>query len=203
MSWLLCIGRLASKTDNVMHFACLVKQASVDLVSDLFGLWAVCYGTQTPDATWRFYQPLWWCDSLGQSDRRAELLLMVEWPNCEVAWEQNCLRQSCSYGSPHFGLSSGSWVHPNWIPCNLWLCFAMHTSFRQMSKAEVSWLLCIGRMVSKTDNVMHFAHLVKQASVDLVSDLFGLWAICYGAQSPDATCCLFTLLPSANEIAER
>ena len=41
-----------------------------------------------------------------------------------------------------------------------------------MSKAKVSWLLCIGRLVSKTDNVLHFARLVKQACVDLVSDLF-------------------------------
>ena len=51
-----------------------------------------------------------------------------------------------------------------------------------MSKAEVSWLLCIGRLVSKTDNVMHFACLVKQANIDLVSDQ-GLWVVCYGAQS--------------------
>ena len=56
-----------------------------------------------------------------------------------------------------------------------------------MSKAKVSWLLCIGRLVSKTDNVMHFARLVRQASVDLASDLFGLWAVCCRAQSPDAT----------------
>ena len=41
-----------------------------------------------------------------------------------------------------------------------------------MSKAKVPWLLCIGRLVCKTDNVRHFAHLVKQAGVDLVSDLF-------------------------------
>ena len=41
-----------------------------------------------------------------------------------------------------------------------------------MSKAKVSWLLCIGRLVSKTDNVIHFARLVKQASVDLVYDQF-------------------------------
>ena len=40
----------------------------------------------------------------------------------------------------------------------------------QMLKAKVSWLLCIGRLVSKTDNVMYFAKLVKQVSVDLVSD---------------------------------
>ena len=46
-----------------------------------------------------------------------------------------------------------------------------------MSKAKVSWILCIGRLVSKTDNVIHFARLVKQAGVDLVS-----WPIClYGA----------------------
>ena len=38
-----------------------------------------------------------------------------------------------------------------------------------MSKAKVSWLLCIGRLVSKIDNAMHFARLIKQVSVDLVS----------------------------------
>ena len=47
-----------------------------------------------------------------------------------------------------------------------------HQFKAEMSKAEVSWLLCIGRLVSKTDNVMHFARLVKQGCVDLVSDLF-------------------------------
>ena len=36
----------------------------------------------------------------------------------------------------------------------------------QILKAEVSRLLCFGRLVSKIDNVMHFASLVKQASVD-------------------------------------
>ena len=46
----LCIGRLVSSTDNIMHISCLVKQASVDLVSDLFGLLADCYGAQSPDA---------------------------------------------------------------------------------------------------------------------------------------------------------
>ena len=68
------------------------------------------------------------------------------------------------------------------------VCFALHTNFRQKClKLRVSWFLCIGRLVSKTDNVMHFTCLVKQASVDLVSDPFGLWAVCYAAQSPDAT----------------
>ena len=81
---------------------------------------------------WCHYQPLWWCDSLGQSGKRVELLLMAEWPNGEVASEQNCLRPSCSLGSPHFGLSSGSLVDPNWVLCNPpQLHFALHTSFRQ------------------------------------------------------------------------
>ena len=37
-----------------------------------------------------------------------------------------------------------------------------------MSEAKVSLLLCIGILLSETDNVTHFAHLVKQVSVDYV-----------------------------------
>ena len=37
-----------------------------------------------------------------------------------------------------------------------------------MSEAKVSWLLCIGKLVSKADNVMHFAHFVNQVSIDHV-----------------------------------
>ena len=37
-----------------------------------------------------------------------------------------------------------------------------------MFEAKVSWLLYIGTLVSKTDNVMHFAHLVKHVSVDCI-----------------------------------
>ena len=93
VSWLLCIGRLVSKTDNVMHFACLVKQASVDLVSDLYGLWAIFYGAQSPDATWRFYQPLWWCDSLGRVAEGWSCCLwqsgqMTKLPEYRIAWGQ-------------------------------------------------------------------------------------------------------------------
>ena len=59
-----------------------------------------------------------------------------------------------------------------------------------MSKAKVSWLLCIGRLVSKTDNVMHFARLVKQASVDSVSQPICLfWAYI-------KTGVIFSLLPN-------
>ena len=42
------------------------------------------------------------------------------------------------------------------------------------------WLLCIGRLVSKTDNVMHFARLVEQASATRFSQPIGLsqtWSI--------------------------
>ena len=53
----------------------------------------------------------------------------------------------------------------------------MHSDSRHqflvpMPKAKVSWLLCIGRLVSKTDNVMHFARLVEQASVTRFCDLY-------------------------------
>ena len=47
-----------------------------------------------------------------------------------------------------------------------------------MFEAKVSWLLCIGILVSKTDNVMHFAHLVKQVSVDcifMIKSLLNAW----------------------------
>ena len=37
-----------------------------------------------------------------------------------------------------------------------------HQLLVQMPKDKVSWLLCIGRLVSNTDNVKHFAHLVKK-----------------------------------------
>ena len=37
-----------------------------------------------------------------------------------------------------------------------------------MSEAKISWFLRIGILVFKTDNVIHFANLVKQVSVDYV-----------------------------------
>ena len=37
-----------------------------------------------------------------------------------------------------------------------------------MFEAKVWWILCIGVLVSKTDIVMLFAHLVKQVSVDCI-----------------------------------
>ena len=46
-----------------------------------------------------------------------------------------------------------------------------HQFLVQMPKAKVSWLLCIGRLVSKTDNVMHFARLLEQASAT------GCWSL--------------------------
>ena len=125
-------------------------------------------------------------------------LLGAEWQTGRVVvhggvakW--SFLRPSCSWGSPHFGLNSGSWIHPNLAPCSLQLCFALHTSFRQKClKLRCNDFSALADWSPKTDNIMHFARLVKQAGVDLVSDLFGLWAICYGAQSPDATDLMIT-----------
>ena len=37
-----------------------------------------------------------------------------------------------------------------------------------MSENKVWGLLYIGRLVSKTDNVMHLAHLVKQVGADYI-----------------------------------
>ena len=59
-----------------------------------------------------------------------------------------------------------------------------------MPKAKVSWLLCIGRLVSKIDNVMHFAHLVEQASVTRFCDLYVYYRLgrdlfVYGAYTPE------------------
>ena len=57
-------------------------------------------------------------------------------------------------------------------PCVVNQLSPRHHIKPEMSNTKVPWLLCIGRLVSKTDSVMSFAHLVKQASVDLVLDLF-------------------------------
>ena len=68
---------------------------------------------------------------------------------------------------------------------------ARHQFLVEMLEVKVSWLLCLGRLVSKIDNVMHFACLVKQASVDywrsfmtgqsvwhnVLRHLFTLWAL--------------------------
>ena len=156
VSWLLCIGRLVSKTDNVIHFARLVKQAGVDLVSRpicLYGAYMVHH-------------------SMRVGTDRA---LVVGVPLSELIL----------IGLPGWG-SYGWWQH-SYVSRDLdnlnWGCVtaevsslrrltndaSRHQFLAQMPKAKVSWLLCIGRLVSKTDNVIHFARLVKQAGVDLVS----------------------------------
>ena len=43
-----------------------------------------------------------------------------------------------------------------------------HQFLDQIPKAMVLWLLYFARLVSTTDNVMHFARLIKQTSADLV-----------------------------------
>ena len=92
----------------------------------------------------------------------------------ETIWFVGCLRH-CHADQiriarlgvhPLLGAMWPLWVKP------LTRSTPRHQFLVQMPKAKVSWLLCIGRLVSKTDNVIHFARLVKQACVDLVSDLF-------------------------------
>ena len=77
-----------------------------------------------------------------------------------------------------------------------------HQFLAQMPKAKVSWLLCIGRLVSKTDNVMHFARLVKQAGVDLVSRpicLYGAYMV-HRYKARHTHKCLYTVLPKYSKI---
>ena len=103
--------------------------------------------------TWRFYRDTWWCNSCGQSGQMAKLSLMAEWPNGEVAWEQNGLRRSCSCGFIPIGRHVTS--------CTGYV-FA-HQFLAQMLEAKVSWLLYIGRLVFKL-SCTHCTCLVKQAN---------------------------------------
>ena len=49
--------------------------------------------------------------------------------------------------------------------CNqLYRLHFAHQFLAQMLEAKVSWLLCIGRLVSKTDNVMHLLHMLGKTS---------------------------------------
>ena len=156
VSWLLCIGRLVSKTDNVMHFARLVKQAGVDLVSRPICL----YGAYMVHRPMRVGTVRAW----SEKEALPELIIFglpglssyVWWHHAYVSKDLDTLNRGCVTAevSSLMRLTNDA---------------SRHQFLAQMLKAKVSWLLCIGRLVSKTDNVMHFARLVKQAGVDLVS----------------------------------
>ena len=73
-------------------------------------------------SSWRFHWDAWWCNSCGQSGQMVKLSLMAEWPNGEVAWEQNGLRRSCSCGFIPIGRHVTSYTG-----------YVLHTSF---------WLKC-------------------------------------------------------------
>ena len=156
VSWLLCIGRLVSKTDNVMHFACLVKQAGVDLVSRpicLNGAYMVHRSMRVGTVR-----------AFSEHEALPELILigLPGWGS--YGWWQH------SYVSRDLdNLNRGCVTAEVSSLTRLTNVASRHQFLVQMPKAKVSWLLCIGRLVSKTDNVMHFTCLVKQAGVDLVS----------------------------------
>ena len=60
---------------------------------------------------------------LGQNGRRTELLLMVEWPNGKIAWEQNCLRPSCPWCHPTLGWTLGHGFIP--IGCHVTAAYVL------------------------------------------------------------------------------
>ena len=76
-----------------------------------------------------------------------------------------------------FGLPGLGFI-PYWAPCDScesspWCGQPLETSFWfKCQKLRCHDFSAFDRLVSKTDNVIHFARLVKQACVNLVSDLF-------------------------------
>ena len=162
VSWLLCIKRLVSKTDNVIHFARLVKQACVDLVSDLFVYYRL--GCEPFVCSWGLHGGSIQCwSALSVSEATV-------W-NHLICWVLQTLPCWSNSDCPVRG-SSPIGHHVTAVSKPLMQSTPRHQFLVQMLKAKVSWLLCIERLVSKTDNVIHFACLVKQVCVDLVSDLF-------------------------------
>ena len=103
-------------------------------------------------------QSLWWIEALPE-------LIMIELPGWgSYGWWQH------SYVSRDLdNLNRGCVTAEVSSLTRLTNDASRHQFLAQMLKAKVSWLLCIGRLVFKTDNVMHFARLVKQAGVDMVS----------------------------------
>ena len=63
-------------------------------------------------------------------------------------------------------ISAQNWCLNETFVKDLAMIHPKHQFEAEMSETKVSWLLYIGRLVSKTDS---FAHLVKQVSVDYVS----------------------------------
>ena len=136
VSWLLCIGWLVSKTDNVMHLPRLVKQASAD---------RMCCSW----FTWRFY----W-DRVGRMTKD-EVVSHSRLACTEVAPVGSHPRQERHMWTQGTLINFSGVCNYWWLPCNQILA--------EIRGAKVSCLHCIG---SKTDNVMHLACLVKQESLD-------------------------------------
>ena len=117
-------------------------------------------------ATWRSHQD--GVKLLYAEGPRAKLSLMAEWPKGKVAWDDRVV--ACGKVAPE-GLHpkvEASYLDLKGPQSLFQWCVTTcpvrleDTSFWLKSwKLKVSWLLCIGRLVSKTENVMHLAHMCR------------------------------------------
>ena len=141
VQWLLCLSRLVSKIDNIMLFAQLVKQASINCY---FFLEVLLWHSPPSRITLRSHQNAKWCNSYGQNGQSANLVFhgrMAKWWSCpRTEWPEVKLLL---------------WVHPKWAPCN---CRAkapqsyksIDTGYQflaEMPETKVQWLLCVDRLV--------------------------------------------------------
>ena len=140
-AWLLCLGRIVSKTDDAMHFACLGKLASVELVSDryVFGAYMVHHpidaGLALPELVKGL--PRVHSDLVAFNIHRpCQIWSGLDWPFGFLA---SWVHMSCRdwWLIPGYLVSSGQTTHrsretptPHWVPCrSAILCY---TKFGQI-----------------------------------------------------------------------
>ena len=128
---------------------------------------------------WMFTWGPWWLGSLGYitDPARADHDWIAHfWGFCGLVGSYVLSWPSIPVATTYMSQET---LTSHWVPCNhcelsslmqLTNNVSRHQFLAQMLEAKVSWLHSPGRLVSKIDNVMHFACLVKQASVDSVSD---------------------------------
>ena len=149
VSWLLCIERLISKADNVIHFACLVKQACVDLVSDQFVYYRL--GCELFVCFWDLHLP--------SSMRKSfvvfffDFWLELGWINL-ISWIQQILKNYlCIVFLPFHGKLWCLFTENNFLcigyPCIPNFIFFKHRS--TLSMDTNSYLSC--KVTLSTDNV--------------------------------------------------
>ena len=160
VSWLLSPGRLVSKIDNVMHFARLVEQASVDSVSNwyVFGDYMVhhpMWGWYC-QSQWMFTWGPWRPGSLGYitDPARADHDWIAHfWGFCGFVGSYVLSWPSIPVVTTYMSQET---LTSHWVPCNhcelsslmqLTNNVSRHQFLAQMLEAKVSWLLSRGRLV--------------------------------------------------------